>query len=870
MNTNLMPVAANNDVELVNGTLLGKRDAFGQIVARYQSLICSLAYSATGSLSQSEDLAQETFITAWKHLRQLRERDKLRAWLCGIARNRINSFLRREGREPVREAGPLENAAGARSPEPLPVEYTISNEEQAILWRSLERIPEIYREPFVLFYREHQSVEAVAHNLDLTEDTVKQRLSRGRKLLQEQVLAFVEGALERTAPGKAFTLAVLASLPALPFSAKAATIGIAAKAGATTKTAGAMGLLGALFGPLVVFLPNYLGYRIALAGAQSEVERAGVKTFYGRLAVITLALFVPLAAIVLWLTWNQPERGYLSGVFATLLVLIFLPTMFVLVVASKRKTREYYLRTLSQEYAGVFPKAAWEYRSRANLFGMPLVHIVIGDRFAALKKPVTAWIAVGNRAFGGLFAFGALAVAPVSIGGFVAGFLSFGGLSVGMIALGGIAAGVWPLFGGALVGWQAFDGCFAIGWNATAGAFALAHDFALGRFVHAAQANNEAARNFIFPNPFFRCAEFINRHWLWLNLLWLFPFFTLWQTSKKSKPMNKNTFLIVTALASALAAAGCNKAGKLSQPSTITPNGPVELKLKWPAGERVVQEIDLKMNMEISVPGQPNPIKQDMNLGQKYGITVLNAAADGSRELAMEILSVRMKLEQSGRTLIDYDSEKKTAPGSKDKSLAAIEKMFENVVGAKLQLHLDPSNNVSRIEGADELMSRLETGGPPEATSSLKNLFSADYLKQMVGNNGSFPPNPVQPGDSWPVRMDVPLGDFGTLATDYHYTFQSWEQRGPRTCARLEFDGTLKSKSGAKSDAAGMAMTIQSGTVSGVTWFDPELGMAIDSVVNQDINMVMSIPIPVRGRATTQTMTNLMRQTVTRKLESVK
>ena len=214
MTTNIMPVAVNNDAELVNGTLAGNRDAFSQIVSRYQSLICSLAYSATGSLGQSEDLAQETFITAWKRLSHLRERDKLRAWLCGIARNRINNFLRREGREPVREAESLENVSETHSSEPMPTEQTITNEEQAILWRSLERIPEIYREPFVLFYREHQSIEAVAQSLDLTEDNVKQRLSRGRKLLHEQVLAFVEGALERTNPGKTFTIGVLAALPA--------------------------------------------------------------------------------------------------------------------------------------------------------------------------------------------------------------------------------------------------------------------------------------------------------------------------------------------------------------------------------------------------------------------------------------------------------------------------------------------------------------------------------------------------------------------------------------------------------------------------------------------------------------------------------
>src|SRR5947208_13953312 len=110
MTSNMIPVAAPADAELVAETLSGNRDAFGQIVSRYQSLVCSLAYSATGSLGQSEDLAQETFIAAWKDLRHLRESSKLRSWLCGIARNRINNCLRREGREPLRDAEPLENA----------------------------------------------------------------------------------------------------------------------------------------------------------------------------------------------------------------------------------------------------------------------------------------------------------------------------------------------------------------------------------------------------------------------------------------------------------------------------------------------------------------------------------------------------------------------------------------------------------------------------------------------------------------------------------------------------------------------------------------------------------------------------------------
>src|SRR5438445_396954 len=99
-------VTESSDAKLVAESLTGDREAFGQIVARYQTLICSLAYSGTGSLTQSEDLAQETFIAAWRQLASLREPEKLRSWLCGIARNHTYDVLKKRGREPSNAAEP--------------------------------------------------------------------------------------------------------------------------------------------------------------------------------------------------------------------------------------------------------------------------------------------------------------------------------------------------------------------------------------------------------------------------------------------------------------------------------------------------------------------------------------------------------------------------------------------------------------------------------------------------------------------------------------------------------------------------------------------------------------------------------------------
>lgn len=527
-----------DDSELVAQTLSGDRDAFGHIVTRYQSLVCSLTYSATGNLSQSEDLAQETFLTAWKQLAALREPSKLRSWLCGIARNVANNWLRRNGREPSHAAESLETIDNSAAPEPLPPDHTISNEEAAILWRSLERIPEIYREPLVLFYREHQSVGTVAQNLDLTEDTVKQRLSRGRKLLHEQVLSFVEGALERSNPGKAFTVAVLATLPALTISAKAATLGASAAAGGTTaKAAVTTGLFGALLGTVSGLVGTWLGYRMNMDAAQSDEEREYIKGFYRKLTWCLGSFFVVFIALMVSASSIMRVGG--TSLFVTLVVglaVAYTIGIVILSVWSFRQRKNFIRENSLTDLQKKFAKPVIEYRTSATLLGFPLIHIRIGGGIHAQRETVRAWIAVGDCAMGLLFAFGGFAVAPLSVGGCAIGVLAFGGSAFGLLSMGGISIGAWS-FGGLALGWQAFGGC-AIAWNAAMGGVAVARDFALGGLASAAQVNNSVAAEFIKPLPFFRFGEVAFRYLAALNLLWIIPMFYWWRAVAKRKAAN--------------------------------------------------------------------------------------------------------------------------------------------------------------------------------------------------------------------------------------------------------------------------------------------------------------------------------------------
>jgi len=198
---------------------------------------------------------------------------------------------------------------------------------------------------------------------------------------------------------------------------------------------------------------------------------------------------------------------------------------------SNRHFRELRAERAAQEAsAPVTP--AWEYRSRFALLGLPFIHIRVSNS-GERRPPVKAWIAAGDSAIGLLFAFGGIAVAPVSIGGLAIGLLPWGGVALGLFAFGGFALGGWT-FGGFALGWQAFGGC-ALAWNAAMGGLSIAHDFALGGVACAAQANNNLASQFMRTNPFFKDMEILSHHIGWLNLLWLIPLVGWWRVLARKR-----------------------------------------------------------------------------------------------------------------------------------------------------------------------------------------------------------------------------------------------------------------------------------------------------------------------------------------------
>lgn len=535
MTTEAMFNAGASDADLVAASLAGNREAFGQIVARYQSLVCSLAYSGTGSLSWSEDLAQETFVAAWRQLGNLRQPARLRSWLCRIARNHICDELKEQKRDPSQTAEPLDALPEWPEAGLLPAQQVIGKEEEAILWHSIERMPDRYREPLVLYYREHKSVARVAADLDLTEDTVKQRLSRGRKLLHREVIAFVEGALAQTSPGKTFTLGVLAALPVLATTAKAAGISTtAAKASAVAKSASAVASVGAILGPILAFCGAWLGTRAGIENTSSPRERRFmVKT--SRIVWAYILTFDLAMAVMIYLSSSgSPSHGAFWTIAFSTVCLAFIAGLLKLMVWTNRNQRR-----IRQEELQNAPRIrdarlgasmdCYEYRSKAQLLGLPLIHIVSGRRPDGKVAAAKGWVAVGRVAYGALLSFGGIAI----------GAVAFGGLGLGVLALAGLAIGFWAAGGAAAFGYLALSGACAIGWMGACGSAAIAYHYAVGSgYALAPYANNATAKAFVETHAFYLLAK-PKVFSTVVGLCWLPVLLLIWQSFRRRKKLRE-------------------------------------------------------------------------------------------------------------------------------------------------------------------------------------------------------------------------------------------------------------------------------------------------------------------------------------------
>ncbi len=158
------------------------RDRFEDVVHAHGARLRRFLARYTGEPHAAEDLAQETFIRAYRHLDRFDDRRPFGPWLFTLAANLGRDFLRARFRRGETSDG-LDALAEPADGSPDPAAALRVRERAEALEHALLRLPATLREPVLLHYELEWPVAAIAAYLRIDEGAVKTRLHRARRLL---------------------------------------------------------------------------------------------------------------------------------------------------------------------------------------------------------------------------------------------------------------------------------------------------------------------------------------------------------------------------------------------------------------------------------------------------------------------------------------------------------------------------------------------------------------------------------------------------------------------------------------------------------------------------------------------------------------
>jgi RNA polymerase sigma-70 factor (ECF subfamily) len=187
--TAVVDASTLSDTELVRWVLGGETAFFETLMRRYNQRVFRAARAILRDEAEAEDVAQEAWVRAFQHLNQFEGRASFSTWLTRIA---VHEALRRAGRrhkneeidameETRKDALPQLSAAGT------PEESASVSEVRTLIESSIDALPDVYREIFVLRDVEEMSTTEAAECLGISEENVKTRLHRARAMLRKQI-----------------------------------------------------------------------------------------------------------------------------------------------------------------------------------------------------------------------------------------------------------------------------------------------------------------------------------------------------------------------------------------------------------------------------------------------------------------------------------------------------------------------------------------------------------------------------------------------------------------------------------------------------------------------------------------------------------
>jgi len=184
---------------LIERVVAGERTLFHDLIRPYERRAYLLAYSILRNPDDAEEVVQQAMLNIFSHLAELAERTKFKPWMMRVVENEAKMYRRRR-RQHLYESIDHTTAEGNddRPFQPrqfadwrdLPSDIVEQQEVRKAVAGALERLPEIYREVFVLRDMQHLDVAETAEVLGIGNSAVKTRLHRARLMLREALTPF--------------------------------------------------------------------------------------------------------------------------------------------------------------------------------------------------------------------------------------------------------------------------------------------------------------------------------------------------------------------------------------------------------------------------------------------------------------------------------------------------------------------------------------------------------------------------------------------------------------------------------------------------------------------------------------------------------
>jgi RNA polymerase sigma-70 factor (ECF subfamily) len=188
----------DQDYEIIRAIQAGRKELFAELVQRYERPLYHFGMKMCAESRDAEDVVQETFLNAFKYLKDFRYETKFKNWLYRIATSNCIKKRRKSKFAPERELSmeeflPQDEAAVDRQVPTwatLPLDQVLNEELGRTLKQAIGQVPEKYRVVLVLRDIEGFSTEESAQILNLTPTNIKVRLHRARLFLREKLKAY--------------------------------------------------------------------------------------------------------------------------------------------------------------------------------------------------------------------------------------------------------------------------------------------------------------------------------------------------------------------------------------------------------------------------------------------------------------------------------------------------------------------------------------------------------------------------------------------------------------------------------------------------------------------------------------------------------